>query len=322
MKRLLIYSLLVCVFMSLLSASSCGDHERKAAVKITKPKVQNVILLVVDGPRYSETWGDPTHVNVLRLAGNLASSGCIYTDFNNDGPTYTNAGHTAITTGLYQEIDNTGQQLPEYASFLQYYLDATSNPSTDAVIISSKAKINVLGSCNDPEWKGRSEPETYCGLADLSIMNRDDAATFDRALEILENDHPHVAVICLKDPDVMGHAADYNGYIEAIKQSDQYAYELEQFLRKDTFYSGTTAFFITNDHGRHLDDVYDGFVSHGCPCEGCRHINLYASGPTIQQGVEFDIHRSQIDLCATIAFLLDIEMPNCDGDVMTELFQE
>ena len=42
---------------------------------------ENVIVIVVDGARYSETWGDPTHQYVPNMADSMASFGVINTNF-------------------------------------------------------------------------------------------------------------------------------------------------------------------------------------------------------------------------------------------------
>src|SRR3954464_11696971 len=86
-------------------------------------KTKNVIVLVVDGPRYSETWGDPSHQYIPHMANDLAKEGVIYTSFQNDGFTYTNSGHTALTTGYRQEIANSGEKVyPDHPSIFQYFL--------------------------------------------------------------------------------------------------------------------------------------------------------------------------------------------------------
>ena len=83
---------------------------------------KNVVVIVVDGPRYSETWGEPNKQYTPFLAQQLAPAGVVNTEFYNDGFTYTNAGHAAITTGVRQGINNGGNELPRNPSFFQYWL--------------------------------------------------------------------------------------------------------------------------------------------------------------------------------------------------------
>lgn len=95
------------------------NHCVSAKVKLRDYITENVIVLVVDGPRYSETWGDNTHANIPRMDSLMASEGVICSGFYNLGETYTTAGHTAITTGFYQSIDNSGNENPSHVSFFQ-----------------------------------------------------------------------------------------------------------------------------------------------------------------------------------------------------------
>src|SRR6185437_6327280 len=101
-------------------------------------KTKNVIIIVVDGPRYSETWGDSAHKYIPHMANDMAKEGTVFTNFYNNGPTYTNSGHTTLTTGYRQEIDNKGKELPKYPSLFQYYLKKTEKDKKSAWIVTTK----------------------------------------------------------------------------------------------------------------------------------------------------------------------------------------
>ena len=117
--------------------------------KVDNPKLkplntENVVILVMDGARYSETWGDSSQQYIPRMVVDLAPLGVINTAFENLGPTLTVSGHTAMCTGVYQAINNGGFQLPDNPSFFQYWLSMTESDSTDAWVISSKDKLEVI----------------------------------------------------------------------------------------------------------------------------------------------------------------------------------
>ena len=78
---------------------------------------------------------------------------------------------------------------------------------------------------------------------------------------------------------------------------------------------------MTNDHGRHNDNVRDGFISHGDFCEGCMHINLYAAGPDFQSNLVLNQPRQLVDISATIAEIMNFEHAGSSGEVMWELFK-
>ena len=278
--------------------------------------------MVIDGPRYSETWGDPTHQYIPRMANELASAGVIYTEFYNAGDTRTVPGHTAITTGNFQDIDNGGAELPEYPSIFQQWRKATNSDSTQAWVVTSKGKLEVLGNCTDPDWNGLYMPSTNCGGNGLGVAGgyRKDSLTFNILLDVLSTHHPKLALINFQEPDISAHGGSWANYIKGIEDTDEYAYQLWEFIEKDSYYSGKTTLIVTDDHGRHLDGQ-GGFTSHGDGCDGCRHINLLACGPDFKKGVITNAPREQIDIPATIARMLGFTLDNGKGEVMVELFK-
>ena len=64
-------------------------------------KTEHVIIVVIDGARYSETWGEPSHV-YIPLQSSLSSQGVLFENFTNSGVTSTIPGHTSIVTGVIQ----------------------------------------------------------------------------------------------------------------------------------------------------------------------------------------------------------------------------
>lgn len=305
--------------LSILSSSifSCGTEPTINQ----EYKTENVIILVMDGPRYSETWGDPSHEFIPRLANDLASHGNIYTQFYNNGSTATVPGHTAIMTGVYQAIDNGGNELPQNPSIFQYWRQQSSNNELTAWVIASKDKLEVLSDCQDSAWVGNFKPSTDCGINGLGSGYRQDSITYKNTIDILTNHHPQLVLINFREPDYSGHTGNWHKYVEGIRNTDEYIYKIWQFIGSDPIYKNKTTLFITNDHGRHHDGVANGFMSHGDTCEGCRHINLYAYGPDFKQGLIINIQREQIDIPATIGELLSLNMPTVEGEVMTELFK-
>lgn len=287
-----------------------------------KFKTEYVILVVIDGPRYSETWGHPEHLYQPKLSKHLASKGVIYTQFYNNGPTYTNAGHTALTTGNYQEIDNSGAELPQNPSVFQYWLKSSGKKISSAWIVASKDKLQVLSDCIEASWHGQFTPSTNCGINGLGVGSgyRPDSLTIIKTLSVLNTYHPNLLLVNFREPDYSAHKNDWDAYIKGIIDTDQYVYELIQFVESNPIYKDKTTIFVTNDHGRHLNDVSNGFVSHGDDCDGCRHINLFVYGPDIKEGVIEDTRREQVDIPATIAELLDFEFDNGTGVTMSELF--
>src|SRR3972149_7538234 len=103
MKSKIIFQFSIVILIFSLYAPSC-----KTDIALPKYKTKNIILLVIDGPRYSETWGDTSHQYIPNFAS-MAYEGTVFTNFYNDGITNTVNGHAALTTGFYENLNNAGQ---------------------------------------------------------------------------------------------------------------------------------------------------------------------------------------------------------------------
>lgn len=310
MNKLLILTLLLCIVTKTNSFAG-GDY-----------KTKNVIILIMDGPRYSETWGDTTHKLIPNMANNMAQHGVVKTNFRNEGYTYTCSGHTAICTGVYQNIRNNGTETPRYPSIFQHYLKATGKSRTAAYVIASKDKLSILTNCEKKAWRDQYRPGQDCGNNGLNSGFRSDQQTYDSTIEILKKDKPNLVIVNFRQPDAWGHAGNWEKYLSTTKQTDEFIYRIFQFLQRDENYKDNTTLFVTNDHGRHLDGKKDGFISHGDGCEGCRHINFFAQGPDFKSNLICDTPRETIDIPVTIAELLGFKMEYAKGQVMTELFKD
>lgn len=305
-------------FITILVVSCTKDK-----VESRNYKTEHVIVIVMDGARYSETWGDESHQYIPHLANELAQIGIINTQFYNNGPTFTIPGHTAMTTGFYQEINNGGIEFPNRPSIFQCFSHKFNKAPNKSWVIASKGKIEVLADCMDSNWKGLYKPLSNCGIHALGPGSgyRHDSITYKKTIDILSTYHPELVIINFREPDFSAHNNDWNQYTQGIKSTDEYIYQLIQFIESDSTYHESTTVFVTNDHGRHLDDIGNGFIDHGDDCEGCRHINLFTYGPDFKQNTILSLNRELIDIPATIAELLHFPMPHGTGRVMNELFK-
>ncbi len=300
----------------------------ETATPAAAPRTRNVVILVIDGPRMSETWSDPARALIPRMAKDLAPQGVLYTDFRNDGMTTTEPGHTAMVTGVYEVKDNRGKELPKKESIFQRFRASWDLPASAAWVIASKDKLWTLSDTSQAQWTGRWRPSIDCGKGGLGgkegpakrVGYRSDAETFARVRDILAKDHPRLVLVNLLGPDSAGHKNDWDGYRKAISACDGFAADLWNLLQADPVYRDATALLITNDHGRHLDGVANGFVDHGCECEGCRSISCLALGPDFKRGVPGGRRRGLVDVSATTAAILGFSLPAGKGEVMTELF--
>ena len=283
-------------------------------------KTRNLVIVIMDGARWSETFGEPA-MQYIPSIGSLLPSGTYATSFYNNGVTRTTNGHTAITTGVYQEIDNGGQELPDHPGIFQLWIKQMKKDNSKAWIIATKDKLEVLKSCKDPLWQNLYVPRTDCGINGLGTGYRDDSTTYRKAIEILSEYHPPLTLINFKNPDAAGHSAIWSAYLNGIRSVDQYTGALWSFIQSDPHYNGTTTMIVTNDHGRHLDNVLDGFVSHGDDCEGCKHVMLFVIGPDTPKGKVISDTYGMTDLHASIISLMGIDNPVSSGRIIPGLFE-
>ena len=318
--------IIISLFLVLSSCNSSDETYGNGIIPSATPKsyqTENVIIVVIDGPRYTETWGDTLHQYQPRLLNSLAAEGTIYTNFYNNGVTYTNPGHTAITTGNYQALDNTGQAIPNHASIFQHWLKDSGADSSKAWLITSKDKLQILANCQDSLWNNSFMPSTNCGVGGNGLRSgyREDSLTFIQIQRILNTHHPKLTLINFKEPDASGHRNDWSAYLDGIRNTDEYVFQIWNMIQNDVVYANKTTMFVTNDHGRHTDGHLDGFISHGDDCSGCRHINLFAAGPDFKKGQILSSNREQVDISATVAELMSFEFSSGKGEVMQELFK-
>jgi hypothetical protein len=306
-------------FTVLLLAVTAGEACNKMPI-VRQYKTKKVVLVSVDGARWSETWGDSLRQFIPYRSGILLQQGLVCTRFYNLGYTYTVAGHNAMLTGIYQPIENTGQETPEYPNIFQCWRWAKNMPAEKAWIISSKDKIAALANCNTPQWNGKYLPMTDCGISGLGSGYREDSVTFKKAEEVFTKYHPTLTLVHFREPDWSAHAGSWAGYLEGIKSTDRYLWQLWNFLQADPEYAGVTTMIVTNDHGRHNYGTPTDFISHGDTCDGCRHIELLVMGPDCPKRVETTEQYELIDIPATIAELLHFPLINCKGKIIKDAF--
>lgn len=311
LSRLLLSVLLL--LSALVTTAGAGEDAAPAW------KTRHVVILVIDGPRWTETWGKPGRDLIPVRDKVLAPQGVLLSDMANDGPTYTNAGHSALTTGFHQEINNSGLELPRNPSITQRLIAAGSDPK-QVWVVSSKDKLQILTDSTAKEWKNKHICSADCGKDGHGSGYRSDEVTLERVLSVVADHRPRFMLINFRGPDSSGHGKDWDGYLANIKTTDEYAGKIWDRIQADPQMKDATTLFITNDHGRHLDGHKDGYISHGDDCAGCRKIELLAIGPDFKKGTVSDVHRCQIDVAVTAAALLGLTIPGSEGKVMTELF--
>ncbi|GAA4335332.1 hypothetical protein GCM10023149_43270 [Mucilaginibacter gynuensis] len=133
-----------------------------------------------------------------------------------------------------------------------------------------------------------------------------DANTYAIAKTYLSANHPKAMYIDFVDPDDLGHAGQYDYYLDAAHYLDAMIAGLWKYLQADSFYKDKTTLVICPDHGRGVGSQWTG---HG---SGSAHSNetwLVVMGPDTPALGEIKT-TSQIfqdQIAQTIANLLSFE---------------
>lgn len=313
-------------FQLLIITTYLAFYSCKKDVEIVNPteleleediKTENVIIIVVDGPRYTETWGDASHQYIPFLFSYVSKKSIVNTNFYNNGFTYTLPGHLALVSGQYYPLDIYGGQKPPFPTMFHYFNE--KYPDKSSWIISSKDYIEHMTNTSILAYSNNFMANTDCGNSGLGSGHRSDSVTYENTISTLANHHPNLVLINFKEPDMMGHLNDWQGYLDNLVKVDSLVYEIFKFVENDPVYANKTTVFITNDHGRH-EDQYGGFKNHGDNCEGCRHVMFFGYGPDFKSNQTTDTRYELIDIAHTTSYLLDFNLVGSNGIVMEDLF--
>ncbi|MEQ1834723.1 MAG: alkaline phosphatase family protein [Candidatus Eisenbacteria bacterium] len=277
---------------------------------------RHVVIVVIDGARYSETFGDPTLGQVPRIGQDLAAIGAEAGTFRNVGVTNTVPGMSAIMTGTLQPIANDGSERPHLPTLCEYLRKDAGVPDSLVRIVALKQKLHVLAASDHPAyglaWAGHAHVGDFAGDLDVFLAAR---------AELLQY-RPKFMLFHMGMTDIYGHQNDWPNYLASIHLADSLVWQLWTDLQADPEFAGHTTLFVTNDHGRH-DNSHGGFVNHGDGCAGCQRIMMIVAGPDTKTSyVSGPAHWDQRDITSTAAHLLGVAMPYAQGQVMDDLLLE
>ncbi len=270
-------------------------------------KTKYVVIAMLDGARYTETFGDTSYANVGRMWNELRHQGTLYTQFYNNGKTETNPGHASILSGTWQYISNDGSEYSRKPSIFEYFRKEKNAPAADCWVVLGKDKLNVLARSTHAEYGA-----PYAASVRTSAEPANDGMTYDNIRFVLNNYKSRITIANFAKIDIEGHAGSWEQYIGGIKRADTLMASLWNAIQSDPELMNKTTLIITNDHGRHTVD----FVNHGDGCDGCRHIMLLVLGPDTPKGLIDSTVYSQIDIAPTIGKMMRFSTPLSEGKVI------
>ncbi|MFQ6614439.1 MAG: alkaline phosphatase family protein, partial [Fidelibacterota bacterium] len=233
----------------------------------------NVLIVIIDGARYSETFGDPDRAYIPRMDA-IAQNGAIVNSFYNDSLTYTSRAIPALWCGSWTAVQDTvinGQatQYTQKPTLFEYFRKQTGASADSCVYV-----LKYVPSLWRPSFRADYGPDFWPSFVSEGSTDRD---VLQNALTVMNTTHPRLLWVYFAGVDHAGHSGDWAAYTEAIQLADSCVGVLWDAVQQDSVYGGRTDLLVTNDHGRH-DDQHGGFSGHGDDCDGCRHIMLLAAG--------------------------------------------
>jgi len=294
------------LFLALLNVSISFSQE-----------TNKIMIVIIDGARYSETFGDNTHEFVPKM-WEISKQGTFIDSYYNDGVTYTSSAIPALWCGAWTEKQDTVYNGSETfyvkkPTLFEYYRKQKNKPSEACVYV-----LKYISSLWLPSFDDDYGPEYW---PDTHSQGSDDKDVAEQTEWLIDTQHPDFLLVYLADTDHEGHSGNWNNYTHAIHTADSIVGALWDKIQADPFYKDQTTLFVTNDHGRH-DDAHGGFKGHGDGCEGCRHIQFLAAGPKIKKNFVSKQYRTISDMAVTAAHWLGVDPEKATGDVMYEIFEE
>src|SRR5262245_4124094 len=311
MTRSLRHLLLIITAFTLSCESQPIPPSHKTAQTVVTPEPR-VVIFLIDGIRWQDSFGDPTHAHIPGMWDTLRPQGALCTNFRNLGWTLAKPGHWSILSGVWQYIANDGSQRVGNPTLFEYYRKEKTAPAADALLVSEKPKLDAVAYSLDPDYGA-----AYGAAVDFT--NFSDLDTYDALIARLQTDRPHFVLASFSEVDLNGHSGVFSDYIRAIEVVDSLAVLTWNYLQSDPQYAGRTTMIITADHGRH-DDAHGGFQNHGDTCDGCTHIPFLAVGPNIRTNYLFNTLYTQRDICTTAGSILGIATPESQGVRINEIF--
>ena len=314
----------------LLLACSLGIAEDKKK----KSQASNLVIVVINGVRYNDAFGEKNHLYIDNIWNKLRPLGTICTKLENTELTFPIPSQMSLLTGVWHVLENpvSVKNRPAFPTLFEYWNSAHNKPGNSCYFASNDAAFKIV-SCSNHARYGT----TYAPVFEIDKESDENNAVYEKVMPYIQEKHPSFVYLSLgtgiggkgRIADIIGHPVCkpdqkdacapglLNEYYESIIFMDAIVYDLWDQIQREKVYKDKTVFLVLSVHGRHTNDFH-GF---GDKCQGCRQLFMLAIGPGIKKGFVSKKKRTLIDICRTVGTIFDIPTPYTKGSIMKELFE-
>ena len=295
-----------------------------------------VVVLVTDGARIDETLGEgvssvtgePTAVFLPTIRSELLPRGAVVTRAHNTGVTITAEGHGELVTGRriphanFPTNAGAGDFRPTIPTLFEVLRRTDGAPQLSAVVGGNSGHLQGLTQSHHPRGGGDFAAEyLFVGSPDdPSQAAGDDEVVIDAVRAWMEENPTRLIVANLHQMDRSGHFhASPLAYATRVKAVDGPIVAFWNWIQAHEDYQDRTTLIVLADHGRHRLGTAEDHRHHGDACGGCRQIPLFLIGPGIRPGIRTDSVATLGDVGATIAEILNLDLPHATGRVLSEV---
>jgi hypothetical protein len=146
-----------------------------------------------------------------------------------------------------------------------------------------------------------------------------DEFTYLVSAEIMRRFAPRLLVITFSDVEV-AHFGSYAMHLGGIRNLDRLTYQLWQEIQNNPAYKGQTTVLVLPEFGRDPDGaVTNGFFNHRANSESTRNTWMMVLGAAVDHPQIVERPLRHVDLCPTMAALLECKLPELQGKKIAEL---
>jgi hypothetical protein len=303
--------------------------------QVSKSQATNLVMIVMNGVRYKDSYGDKNHLYFDNIWNKLKPQGAICTRFVNKDIGLPIPTQASMLTGVWHVFKNPFSKTirPGFPTLFEYWNSSKKDSTNQIYFASSKPEFEIL-TYSTHDGYGKQFAPVYVDEKNEKVNEN---AIYEKALPYISEKHPSFVYLSLNggggthspkneleaacpnqgEIDACGGAEGLNAYYESIILMDQIVYDLWDRIQQDDFYKNKTILMVMSSHGRHTNEYY----GYGDKCAGCTDLFFLTIGPGVKKGFVSTKSRSLIDVCKTAGTLLNIPTPYAKGEIMKELLE-